>query len=817
MIDGAPSAGPRPARGPRRQRLWSNPRGTRLYLAGDRHRARRATDVVLLLLCLAGFGVLAPAGDPPSGFEDALTGLARAVPTFLDAVWRVGVGSLAAWGLVLIVAGIVRWRLAIVRDQVLALVGAGLVLGLIGELVGAGGRGLWDGLTAVGPPPDPVSARLALVAAVTVVASPHLTRPFRTVGRWVVGVGTVSLVVLEATTPSGALLGLLAGLSAASIVHLLFGSNAGRPSLAEVRWALDELGVEVTDLSEAVRQEAGVFVLDAVGDGGRPLMVKVYGRDAWDTQVLVKAWRSLWYRDVEALTLTRLQQVEHEGLVTLLAGRNGVPVHDVVRAGRTAGRDALLVLRVRGEPLAVGGAAGAGDATVAPAVLDGLWDTVTALGDAGFAHGDLAPDRFRVDGPDVVVDGLAGAAVAPSGDQVRIDLAQLLVTSALLFGPDTAVATAERRLGADGLAGVLPYLQPAALGARLRQAMAAAELDLADLRQRSAARAGVEEPTLAKIRRVSVGTLLQAGLLVAAAYFLISSLAGVDLTLVADAVRGASPGLLLVALVLAQTPRVPQAEATRGACPRPLAYGPVLLLQYAITFINLVVPATAARVAVNVRFFQKQGIPPASAVSIGVIDSLGGFAAQLLVLASVVLFGFGDLELDLDRPESSGGGGLLALLGVAALLLVVVALVVALVPRFRARVLDRIRPWVHEAVETVATLRSPGKVARVIGGNLASELLFASTMGMVLAALGTSLPLGTLLVINVSVSLFAGLMPVPGGIGVAEGALMVGLTAAGLDEPTALAATVCYRICTYYLPPVWGGLAFRRMERSGLL
>ena len=122
-------------------------------------------------------------------------------------------------------------------------------------------------------------------------------------------------------------------------------NTAKGPSLAEVRWALDDLGVEVTDLSEAVRQEAGVFVLDAVGDGGRPLMVKVYGRDAWDTQVLVKAWRSLWYRDVEALTLTRLQQVEHEGLVTLQAGRNGVPVHDVVRAGRPAGRPAY-----RGRP-----------------------------------------------------------------------------------------------------------------------------------------------------------------------------------------------------------------------------------------------------------------------------------------------------------------------------------------------------------------------------------------------------------------------------------------------------------------------------------
>ena len=33
---------------------------------------------------------------------------------------------------------------------------------------------------------------------------------------------------------------------------------------------------------------------------------------------------------------------------------------------------------------------------------------------------------------------------------------------------------------------------------------------------------------------------------------------------------------------------------------------------------------------------------------------------------------------------------------------------------------------------------------------------------------------------------------------------MVGLTAAGIDQATAFAAAICYRLCTYYLPPVWG-------------
>ena len=77
--------------------------------------------------------------------------------------------------------------------------------------------------------------------------------------------------------------------------------------------------------------------------------------------------------------------------------------------------------------------------------------------------------------------------------------------------------------------------------------------------------------------------------------------------------------------------------------------------------------------------------------------------------------------------------------------------------------------------------------------------------------------LATLLVVNVGVTFFAALIPVPGGIGITEGALVVGLTAAGLDQATAFAAAICYRLSTYYLPPIGGWFAMRRLEKTGLL
>ena len=105
----------------------------------------------------------------------------------------------------------------------------------------------------------------------------------------------------------------------------------------------------------------------------------------------------------------------------------------------------------------------------------------------------------------------------------------------------------------------------------------------------------------------------------------------------------------------------------------------------------------------------------------------------------------------------------------------------------------------------------------VVFANVGAELLFAASLGLMARSLGYELPLAQLLVINLSVSLFASLIPVPGGIGVTEGALMVGLVGAGLPDSAALAVTMLYRLSTFYLPPVWGWVAMRWLQRHQYL
>ena len=95
-----------------------------------------------------------------------------------------------------------------------------------------------------------------------------------------------------------------------------------------------------------MRRRNGVVYVRARDATGTELDVKIYGRDAWDGQLLVSLWRFIWYRDGgPTLAVTRLQQVEHEAFLTLLAERRGAEVHPVVAAGADSIGDALLVTR----------------------------------------------------------------------------------------------------------------------------------------------------------------------------------------------------------------------------------------------------------------------------------------------------------------------------------------------------------------------------------------------------------------------------------------------------------------------------------------
>lgn len=319
-------------------------------------------------------------------------------------------------------------------------------------------------------------------------------------------------------------------------------------------------------------------------------------------------------------------------------------------------------------------------------------------------------------------------------------------------------------LGTDGLAKVLPYLQPALIDASTGHAMRDEEWTVAELRDTAAKACGVEVPPLQNIRRVTLRSILLVVVIALVAYTLSAMLVGVDFASIATELADANKRNLLGALLLSPCVQAGFAIGTMGASPKRLICRPVLMLQYAIQFIALTLPATAARIALEVRFFKRFGLPPASAVSIGVIDSFSGFAV-LLVIG------------------------------------VVIALIV---PRLRHRIrhaVRRLRTTTREqslaARSTLTVLRRPRKVGSMILGNLIAQLVQAVILGLCLAAFGQTAHLSQLILINTAVSLFAGLMPLPGGTGVAEAGYTVGLQAIGIPSTVAMSTVIAFRLVTF--------------------
>jgi uncharacterized membrane protein YbhN (UPF0104 family) len=238
-------------------------------------------------------------------------------------------------------------------------------------------------------------------------------------------------------------------------------------------------------------------------------------------------------------------------------------------------------------------------------------------------------------------------------------------------------------------------------------------------------------------------------------------------------------------------------------------------MQLATGFMNLALPSSVARMAVDIRFFQRLGIPPAAAVTASVIDSFVGNAVQIVMLLMLVLFSqTASLDLEANLSTSGPDGRLIAAVLIAAAVAIAAVFVIG---RIRRPLIERVRTWWPQIREGIRGLRGSGKLVRLFGGSIATELLFAFALLACTRAFGAHLPYAEMLLINLTVSLFASLIPVPGGIGVTEGALMVALTSAGMGEEAAFASVITYRLSTFYLPPIWGWFALQWLRRHSYL
>jgi len=415
--------------------------------ASDAPRARRPTDVVLVALALLTIGGMTLVAPGPGALDTATQRFVQALPGLFGWFWETAYDVLFLWAIVLIAIPIAaRKRTRMLVGELLAVAITFIVGSAVAGLAGVSGSESVRAIASSDPPARYPAMRVAIAATVVVAASPHVSRPLRRIGHFVLILGAAASVAVGVALPSGVLAGFAVGIGVAALVHLLLGSPGGRLSLDQARLALADLGVTAVDLRYAPLGPTGVAIILGGTDDGRSIRVKIYGRDAWDGQLITSVWSSVWNRGETPRVGGRLEQVEHEAFVTLLAERSGIAVQPVVTAGLAEGRDAIVVLDTgEARPMSALGAADVDDATLAR-----IWELDAALFEARIAHGQLDADAVvvRPDGTPAVGD-LGGATVSAARIALQADRAQLLVATALTVGAARAVRAAHAALGND--------------------------------------------------------------------------------------------------------------------------------------------------------------------------------------------------------------------------------------------------------------------------------------------------------------------------------------------------------------------------------
>jgi undecaprenyl-diphosphatase len=618
----------------------------------------------------------------------------------------------------------------------------------------------------------------------------------------------ISSLYLSRGFPTDLIAAVVLGWGVAHLVEWIFGTPVGRPARREVEDALGKLGVFVTDLHLTSEQPVGraVFVADRA-DGSGPVRVVALGRDEADAQLMSRVWRYVAYRDAPPSVLpSRRAQVEYEAYLMLLAHDAGVDVPRVVAAGMSGSLALLVVEEVEGFELYDLDA----DA-VSDGLLDRIWTELRMLHAARVAHGKLDARHVLVDGNRVRIVGFDFASSSARFRQTGADVAQLVAASAAVVGAERAVAAAVRVLGRETVAAALPVLQPAALSGWTHDALGGRDqLDdrLEELRAVGAAATGGEAPELRRLYRVQPRSLLMAvGALVGVGVLL--SRVG-DPEVFWDTVKDANWWYVALAFLLGIGTDVAFGITFLGNVPIRLPVWPSIELQSAMSFSNLAVPV-AADTAMQVRFLQKNGLDLGSAVAAGgILSSVTEIVVQVgLLLLAIWL---APDSIDFGRIDTNQ---IVVLVLIAVLVVGVAMAVIFGVRRIRHRVL----PPIQRALGTVwAAVKTPSRLALLIGGNVVAQCLYAASLLACVEAFGASINFWTLLALNIGISVIASLVPIPGGGTAVSAVGLAGMiTAFGVPTAAASAAVLTHQLAVTYLPAIPGWFATNDLVKKRML
>ncbi|MFI5532814.1 flippase-like domain-containing protein [Kitasatospora sp. NPDC051853] len=810
-------------------------------------RAHRPSDLLRFLAGVLGivalFLVARFAVSTTSGLETDISKNAEHIPSWLTTVSGL-VASIAVLAVPLsfAVERLIKRDGLRVADGVLASVLAyGVSLGVDWWVAAGAPNEVRNALTQFPPGSqsltDPVHGYLApVIAYMTAVGMS--SRPRWRVALWsVVLLSGLTELASGYTTVLSLILTVLIGWSVAYATLYAIGSPNIRPTGQHLLIGLRKVGFSPSVAHVAPDAPGGTRRYYVEQVSGPPLDVHVIDREQQASGFFYRAWRRVRLRSVAVRRSPQSlrQALEQEALIAYAATASGARAPQLVATSELGPDAAILVYeKLTGRPLDE-----LVDEEVTDEAMASLWEAVDALHQRRIAHRRLTGESLLVvDEKTGYLVNLSGGDIAAGDLTLRIDIAQLLTTFALRVGPERAVATANRVLGADRVAASLPLLQPVGLSRTTRldlgrlnkerksaaQALALEQVASGERTQQQAEEdiAVASEDLLSRIRgqilqvvpeaplapekleRLRPKTVITVVALAFAAYFALTTIKPEQFNL--DRMNWAWAAAALAASALTY---VAAAMSLTGFVLERLPFARTVAAQVAGSFVKLVAPAAIGGIALNTRYLQKAGIRPVQAVASVGASQLAGLGGHLLLL---FVFGL------ITGSQREGEFGASRALIIGVLSAAVLSLVIAAVAPLRRFVVTRVRALFFGVVPRMLDLmQSPRKLVTGFGGILLLTLSFTACLDASVRAFGYSMSFSAVAVVFLTANAAGSAIPTPGGIGAVELALIGALIASNVPATVATPAVFLYRALTFWLPVIPGWIFYNVLQRKDAL
>ncbi|MEI7452917.1 MAG: lysylphosphatidylglycerol synthase transmembrane domain-containing protein [Actinomycetes bacterium] len=771
-------------------------------------RVRRPMDLARFVLAITlTFAIVLAAwfaSSTSAGLDSDLSSTASLLPGFVVLLLNV-IGGIGTLGLPIAasIALAVRKRLRQLFDSLLALLFSVIFLTTLATVVSnLDSPRLLTALTGSASQGGASTAPIlgGLIAFITVARLMN-RRPWSVLSVIVIGSVMIVTVLSSAIALAGMLISITIGWGIGLIARYAFGTPTSRPSGVAIAQALERGGYPVITLLAQDTTRRGRRY-QAVTRNGAVMRVTVFDRDMEGAGIVKAAWTAVRLREDQARGRFNMRRaVDHAALTSFAAQAAGAPEPRLLMASEINEDSYLLAYEY------IDGSILRDVDEVTDTDLEQTWRAVRTLHEHQISHRALdSSNLVRSEDGAIWLVGHDGGAIAASDVSLRIDLAELLVTLAMLTNVERAVRTGRTVLGVAGLSRALPALQPVALSAPTRRAVRKHKGLLVELRDSLIEFGTSDGVEPIQLQRIKPRTLVLAVVGTVAGYVLLTQLADVDLV---QLFKTADWRWAVAALLFSLITYAGAAWSLAGFVPENIPLHRTLMAQLAGDFATLVSPPTLGAVAINMRFLQRAGLSPALAgASVGVSQVMAFVMHMLLLLG----FGFAagtQADFTFQPPK------------VVVIIVVVVAVIIVslfAIPQVRRVTQERVGPLLREVGPRLLTVaQRPAKLLEGIGGIIVLNLAYIGVLFASVQAFGGSVSLAVIAVVYLAGATIGQAAPTPGGLGAVEAALTAGLTAAGLDGGVALSAVLLYRLVTFWIPTVPGYWAFTWLTKRGAL